>query len=96
MVFHPAWGYFAHTYRLVQIPIEIEGKEPKPAEVLQLIKTARKENIRVIFVQPQFSTRSAKTIADAIGGKLVYADDLAEDWDHNLRTVAESFKSALR
>ena len=27
MVFHPAWGYFAATYGLVQVPIEREGKE---------------------------------------------------------------------
>ncbi len=28
MVFHPAWGYFADTYGLTQVPIEKEGKEP--------------------------------------------------------------------
>jgi zinc transport system substrate-binding protein len=28
MVFHPAWGYFAHAYGLKQVPIEIEGKSP--------------------------------------------------------------------
>jgi zinc transport system substrate-binding protein len=28
MVYHPAWGYFADTYGLEQIPIEVEGKEP--------------------------------------------------------------------
>ena len=28
MVFHPAWGYFAHAYGLKQVPIEIEGKDP--------------------------------------------------------------------
>ena len=31
MVFHPAWGYFADTYGLKQIPEEIEGKNPKLA-----------------------------------------------------------------
>ena len=33
MVFHPAWGYFAKAYDLVQVPIEVEGKEPKPAQL---------------------------------------------------------------
>ena len=33
MVFHPSWGYFAHTYNLKQVPVEAEGKEPKPAEL---------------------------------------------------------------
>jgi len=31
MVFHPAWGYFAKEYNLVQFPIEIQGKSPKPS-----------------------------------------------------------------
>jgi zinc transport system substrate-binding protein len=28
LVFHPAWGYFADTYGLTQVPIEREGKRP--------------------------------------------------------------------
>src|SRR4030042_846217 len=55
MVFPPAWGYFARAYDLVQVPIEVEGKEPKPAQLSDLIKFAKKEKITVIFVQPQFS-----------------------------------------
>lgn len=96
MVFHPAWGYFADAYGLEQIPIEIEGREPKPSELIQLMKTAKALNITVIFVQPQVSARSAKAIADAVGGRTVYADPLAENWAANLRTVAEKFYTALR
>jgi zinc transport system substrate-binding protein len=33
IVFHPAWGYFANAYNLVQVPVEVEGKEPKPAQL---------------------------------------------------------------
>ena len=36
MVFHPSWGYFAHTYGLRQVPVEIEGKTPKPAQLKSL------------------------------------------------------------
>jgi zinc transport system substrate-binding protein len=77
MVFHPAWGYFARAYGLEQVPIETGGKEPKPAQLRQLIERAQKQGIKVIFVQPQLSTRSAETIAGAIGGKVVFADPLA-------------------
>ena len=95
MVYHPSWGYFAQSYRLEQIPIELEGKKPSPRKLLQLIKNARKNGIKVIFVQPQFSEKSAETIADAIGGKVMFADPLAEDWANNLLRVAEEFKAAL-
>jgi len=96
MVFHPAWGYFAKAYDLVQVPIEFEGKEPKPAQLNELIKLAKKEKITVIFAQPQFSARSAETIAKEIGGKVVMADDLAADWADNLRNQARKFLSVLK
>jgi zinc transport system substrate-binding protein len=96
MVFHPAWGYFAHAYGLKQVPIEIEGKEPKPAQLEELIQHARKNDIKVVFVQPQFSTKSAELIAREIGGQVVFADPLAADWMANLREVARKFKAALK
>ena len=96
MVFHPAWGYFAKAYGLVQVPIEVEGKEPKPSQLAELIRLARREKITVIFVQPQFSPRSAETIAKEIGGRVVMADDLSPDWAENLREQARKFISALK
>ena len=96
MVFHPAWGYFAHTYGLKQIPVEIQGKNPKPAQLKELIKHAKKNNINVIFVQPQFSAKSAEVIARGIGGQVVFADPLAEDWALNLRNMGQKIKAALR
>ena len=41
MVFHPSWGYFAKRYNLEQISIEVEGKEPKPNELVELIEEAK-------------------------------------------------------
>lgn len=96
IVFHPSWGTFAHTYGLKQIPIEIEGKRPKPAQLKELIEHARKANIKVVFVQPQFSSKSAAQIAKAINGRVVAVDPLAEDWATNLRRTAKEFKDAFR
>jgi zinc transport system substrate-binding protein len=96
IVFHPSWGYFAHAYGLSQVPIEIEGKDPKPAQLKELIEHAIEKGIKVIFVQPQFSTKSAELVAREIGGQVVFADPLAEDWLSNLRQVAGKFKAALK
>jgi zinc transport system substrate-binding protein len=95
MVYHPAWGYLARTYGLEQVPVEVEGKEPKPEQLKALIEQSRMQGIKVIFVQPQFSTKSAEVIAKAIGGQVVFADNLREDWERNLRVQAEKFKQAL-
>ncbi|HPA13735.1 MAG TPA: zinc ABC transporter substrate-binding protein [Desulfobacterales bacterium] len=96
MVFHPAWGYFAHAYGLKQVPIEIEGKEPKPAQLKKLIDCARERNIKVVFVQPQFSSKSAEQLAKQIGGRVAFVDPLALNWAENLREVAAKFEAILK
>lgn len=96
MVFHPSWGTFAHTYGLNQVPIEVEGKSPKPAQLKELIERARSQGIKVVFVQPQFSTKNARQISKAIGGRVVPVDPLARDWATNLRHVAEEFIHAFK
>jgi zinc transport system substrate-binding protein len=94
-VFHPAFGYFCDSYGLTQVSIEEEGKEPSPKQLARLITRARHEGVKVIFVQPEFSTKNARVIAQAIGGAVVPMDPLAGDYLTNLETMAERLKSAL-
>ena len=56
---------------------------------------ARRQEVRVIFVQPQFSRRSAKAIAGAIDGAVIPIDPLSKDYIKNLERIADSVKSAL-
>ncbi len=96
MVFHPAWAYFAEAYGLEQVPVEVEGKEPKAAQLQALIRRARERGVKVIFVQPQLSAKSAEMVAREIGGAVVRVDPLAENWDVNMREVARKFRAALQ
>ena len=94
-VFHPAFGYFAHTYRLQQQAIETGGKSPTPKQLSILITQAKASKARVIFVQPQFDPRSAQTIANAIHGEVVPLDSLAEDVATNLEIMATKIQAAF-
>lgn len=96
MVFHPAWGYFADTYGLVQIPIETEGKEPGARALAALIEQAKREGVKAIFVQPQFSAQSAEQVARSIGGRVVPIDPLSSNYTDNLRAVARQIAEAAR
>jgi zinc transport system substrate-binding protein len=93
MVFHPAWGYFADTYGLQQISIEVEGKEPGPRSLARLINNARAQGVKTVFVDGRISHKHANTVADAIGGRVVTIDPLAEDYEQNLRQVARILAS---
>ncbi|MDD4366040.1 MAG: zinc ABC transporter substrate-binding protein, partial [Synergistales bacterium] len=74
--------------------VEMEGKEPKAGEMAALVELARRETIRVLFVQPQFSQKAAKVLAGATGASVETLDPLAEDWDENLRRAAEALLSS--
>ncbi|WP_028583803.1 metal ABC transporter solute-binding protein, Zn/Mn family [Desulfogranum mediterraneum] len=94
-VFHPSFGYFARAYGLRQEAVEVEGKAPTPKQLARLIAQARKEQIRVIFVQPQFDPKSGAAIARAIDGRVLPLDPLAEDIPANLRAMAAAVAAAL-
>lgn len=88
MVFHPSWGYFAHEYDLVQLAVEIEGKNPKPKEIIDIIKEAKEEKVRVIFAQPEFSDKSAQIIAKETNTLVKKISPLDPDWSENLINIA--------
>lgn len=94
-VFHPSWGYFADAYGLEQVAVEWEGKEAKPAHLKELIESARRAGVKVLFVQPQFSRRSAEMIAKEIGATVEVIDPLAENWTENLRQVSRRLREAM-
>lgn len=94
LVYHPAWGYFCRDYGLEMVAIEKQGHKPTAKGLAHLIDQARREKAKVIFVQPQFSNRAARTLAKAINGRVVALDPLAEDWAANLGRVAEELKKA--
>ncbi|NCC27456.1 MAG: ABC transporter substrate-binding protein [Gammaproteobacteria bacterium] len=94
MVYHPAWGYFAEDYELEQVAIERDGKEPGARALAAMIEQARREGIRVIFVQPQINPASAEQVARSIGGQVAVIDPLSGDYFENLRQVAELIAGA--
>ena len=87
MVFHPSWGYFARDYDLTQIPIEEQGKAPTAAGITKLIEQAMANNIKVVFVSPQFDAKSASAIAKAIDGKVTLIDPLDRAYINNMHIV---------
>jgi zinc transport system substrate-binding protein len=94
MVYHPAWGYFADTYGLIQVPIEKGGKEPGPRSLTEIVSRALREGTKVIFVQPQSSRKLADQVAAAIGGRVVVIDPLSSDYSGALLHAAREIAAA--
>ncbi len=91
-VFHPAFGYFADACGVRQVAVEMEGKSPSPRQLRALVARAKDENVKVIFVQPQFDQRSAQSVAAAIGGSVVVIDPLRKNVIDNLVDIAAQLR----
>ncbi len=96
IVYHPSWAYLAKRYNLVQIPVEIDGKEPKSKDLQNLIKFAKEKDIRVIFVQPGFPENSAKVLAKELNAQIVSINHLARNWDKELLKSIQALSLALQ
>lgn len=94
MVYHPSWGYFANRYNLEQIAIEAQGKDPKPAQLAQLIDEAKEHGIKVIFVAPNFSKKAANLIATQTGAFVSEVDQLPIEWESELMRMAQILAKA--
>jgi zinc transport system substrate-binding protein len=94
-VFHPAFGYFADEYGLVQKPVETGGKEPSARDLAALVEEARAHRPKVIFVQPQYSKKSARALAAQIGSAVVPINPLPEDYFAEMREMCEKIRAGL-
>jgi zinc transport system substrate-binding protein len=92
LIFHPSWGYFAKEYNLKQIPIEIDGKEPSPKELVAVLKLAKKYKVKAIFTQPEFSQKHANLIAKELNIRVKKVSPLKEQVLDNMLEFANTLK----
>lgn len=95
LVYHPALGYFARDYGLVQDAIEAEGKEPSPARLAALVASARRAGVRALLGQRGMPSKSVEILAGELGASVIEIDPMASDWSANLRRVADAVAAAL-
>jgi ABC-type Zn uptake system ZnuABC Zn-binding protein ZnuA len=101
---HPAWPYFARRFHL-QIRGDIFtqiGSEPSAKRVAGLVRTIKKEGIRVIVSEPQLSPKIPEAIAQETGATVVVLTPLpgalpgTDDYLSMMRYNAATLAAALR
>lgn len=88
IIYHPALTYFAREFGLKQLCIELDGKEPSPAQLKQLLKTATQSGAKVVFVQQEFDQKNAELIAKETGCRLVTINPLSYNWHDEMIRLA--------
>ena len=89
IVFHPSLSYYAREYGLDQYSLESGGKEPTPQHLKNVVDLAKKENIKVIYIQSEFDREHARVFAQEIGGDIIQVRPLNPDWAENLRNMTD-------
>ncbi len=91
-VFHPAFGYFARDFGLKQQAVEIDGLTPPAKALLLLITKAKTMGVKIIFVEPQFSKKTAKSLANEINGSVISINPLSENIISNFQNITNKLE----
>jgi zinc transport system substrate-binding protein len=89
LVSHPAFGYFCEDYHLTQLSIEMEGKDPLPQHVTQVLAEAKRYALQSVLLEPQYSNKGAELIAQALNLPTHMVDPYAENYAENLLMIAK-------
>ena len=95
-VFHPSWGYFADAYGLKQVAIQVQNRQSGARSLHTIISSIRRNKIKVIFVQKQFSDTDATMVARETGAKVLQVNPLSEKYIENMKEVSNLFAEALQ
>lgn len=98
LVYHGAFESFAERYDIKQVFLQRHGQEPSSRHMVDLLQQARGAGVKVVYRQPQESSRLMERFASSLGAEIEVLDPMRPDWSTNMldiaRTLAEGFSRA--
>ena len=103
ITYHRSWPNFCERFGMVVVDyVEPKpGIPPTPSHTLEVINTMKRENIKLILVEPYFDLRTPNSIAHAVGGTVVVlmpsvggvkeVTDYFKLFDYDLNLLANAF-----
>jgi ABC-type Zn uptake system ZnuABC Zn-binding protein ZnuA len=105
VTYHRSWPNFLKRFQLVSAG-EIEprpGIPPSPGHTLELINMMKRENIKIVLVEPYFDRKTPDSIARETGGQVVVllpsvggekqVTDYFKLFDYDLDLLARAFQA---
>ena len=92
VIYHPILTYFARDYKLQQLAIEEEGREPSAAQLLSLIEKAKKEHVKYCLIQAEFANRNTTTFIKESHTKSFDINPLQGNWDEAMKEVTRALQ----
>jgi zinc/manganese transport system substrate-binding protein len=106
VTYHRSWPNFVERFGLDVIGyVEPKpGIPPSPSHTLELIDEMKKQNVKLILVEPYFDLKTPQSIANQVGGKVLVlapsvggtkeATDYITLFDYDVNTLAAALKAA--
>jgi zinc/manganese transport system substrate-binding protein len=107
VTYHRSWPNFTERFGLDVIGyVEPKpGIPPSPSHTIELIAEMKRQQVKVMLVEPYFDLRTPDSIARAVGGKVVVltpsvggvkeAPDYIALFDYNINLLTSTFKQVL-
>ncbi len=106
LLFHNAFQYYSERFglRTVGVIENSPGREPSPKELADLVAVARRNHVRAVFVEPEYSPKLARAVAASAGIRTIeqlYDDSIGtdprvRDYESMLLYDTETIVKALR
>ncbi len=96
LVNHMAFGYIAKEYNFSQISVSgfNPETEPSPKTIQNIIDTAKKYNLKYVFIENQLDSKITETIANDINGKVFTMNVIKEDKNQSyIELMKENLKN---
>jgi zinc/manganese transport system substrate-binding protein len=105
VTYHTSWSNFAKHFGL-QVVGYIEprpGIPPTPAHTLEIIQLMKRENVKVVVVEPYFDLKTPNSIGSATGAKVIVllpsvggekqVTDYFKLFDYDINLLTQTFKA---
>lgn len=89
LVSHPAFGYFCRDFDLRQLSVEVEGKDPRPRHLEQLLQTAKNDPPAVALALPQHNNKGVQILAQGLCVQIQMVDPYSSDYFSMMQELAE-------
>lgn len=90
LIWHPSLSYFARDYGLRQIAVGQDNKEMTPGQLRDVHTAAAADSAAVMFMQQNFDTRQAESLAGELGVEVVTVNPLDADYIKQFNIITDA------
>jgi len=96
LIIHPSLGYFADAFGLQMIPVEVDGQEPSPTQLVDILNASKTYGIHTLFTQTGSNPLNVQMLAEQAGiDQIIEIDPMLYDWSANMLFIGDSLQAAL-